>query len=133
MRTLNWLLVLLLFFLGSIAWGNDRKLSPELKGQHSETAVDVIVQFKVAPTQKHHDRISAHGGLVKQHLAAVKGLLVTLPASRVQAVSNDPDVAYVSPDRPITNQMNNAAVGRAGKLCLEPWPGWNGCCSGCHR
>jgi serine protease AprX len=29
----------------------------------------------------------------------------------VRPLSNDPDVAYVSPDRPITNQMNNAAVG----------------------
>jgi len=50
-------------------------------------------------------------GLVKQHLGPVKGLLVTLPASRVRGLSNDPDVVYVSPDRPIANQMNNAAVG----------------------
>src|ERR1700757_5111642 len=101
--------VLLLF--GSIAWGNDHKLSPELKGRHSADAVDVIVQYKIVPGQKHRDRISAHGGSVEQHFHAVNGLLVTLPASELKSLSNDPDVAYISPDRPITRQMNNAAVG----------------------
>ena len=100
----------LLFLVGTLAWGNDHKISPELKGRHSHGPVDVIVQFKVAPAGKHRDRIASHGGVVKQHLHTVKGLLVTLPASRAEALSNDPDVAYVSPDRPVTRQMNNAAV-----------------------
>ena len=107
--TISTLSSLLLF--GTLAWGNEHKLSPELKDQHASGAVDVIVQYKVAPTQKHRDRIAAHGGLVKQHLGTVKGLLVSLPASRLHLLSNDPDVAYVSPDRVITRQMNNAAVG----------------------
>ena len=103
-------LLLSVTLFGSLAWGNDHKLSPELKGRHSGDAVDVIIQFKVVPGQKHRDRIAAHGGFVKQHFLTVKGFLVTLPASRVQALSNDPDIAYISPDRPITKQMNNAAV-----------------------
>src|SRR6201993_774128 len=99
------------FLLVSVVWGNDHRLSPDLKGRLSAGAVDVIVQFKVPPAQKHRDRIAAHGGLVKQHLSTVKGLVVTLPAWRAAELSNDPDVVYVSPDRPITRQMNNAAVG----------------------
>ena len=97
--------------LGSIGWGKDDRLSPDLKALHSAGPVEVIVQFKVAPAQKHRDRIAAQGGVVRQHLSAVKGLLVSLPASRLKLLSNDPEVAYVSPDRPITKQMNNAAVG----------------------
>lgn len=100
-----------LLFFGSLASGNDHRLSPELKGQRASGAVDVIVQYNVVPARKHRDRIAAHGELVKQHLHTIKGLSVTLPASHVEALSNDPDVAYVSPDRPITRQMNNAAVG----------------------
>ena len=103
-------LVSVLLVFGTSAWGNDHKLSPDLKGPHSADAVDVIVQYKIAPAQKHRDRIAAHGGLVKQHLHAVKGLLATVPASRLRELSNDPEVAYVSPDRPVTRQMNNAAV-----------------------
>jgi len=97
--------------LASLVWGSDRKLAPELKGRQSANSIDVIVQYKITPAKKHRDTIAAHGGLVKQHLGNVKGLLVTLPASRVTELSNDPDVAYISPDRPVTRQMNNAAVG----------------------
>jgi serine protease AprX len=110
MRAMNRLL-LLIIVLGSVARCDDRKLSPELKGRHSAAFVDVIVQFRVPPAQKHKDRVAAHGGLVRQNLGPVKGLLVTLPESRVRTLANDPDVAYVSPDRPISNQMNNAAIG----------------------
>src|SRR5215469_15205557 len=92
-------LLILLLLLGTTAWGDDHKLSPELKGRHTNESVDVIVQYKVSPAQRHRDRVSAHGGLVKQHLRTVKGLLVTVPAYRVEELSNDPDVAYVSPDR----------------------------------
>src|SRR5499427_7588448 len=100
-----------LFLLASLGWAKDPKLAPELKGRQSANSVDVIVQYKTVPTQRHRDKVAAHGGLVKQHLENVRGLLVKLPASRVAELSNDPDVAYVSPDRPITRQMNNAAVG----------------------
>ncbi len=104
-------LLIFLLGLGTTAWGDEQKLSPELKGRHTTEAVDVIVQYKLSPAQRHRDRVAAHGGIVKQHLRTVKGLLVTLPASRAEELSNDPDVAYVSPDRTISRQMNNAAVG----------------------
>src|SRR5215472_1775172 len=109
MKTFRTSLLSLLLLLGT-SWADDRKLSPELKGLHSADSMDVIVQFKVTPAQKHRDRIAAHGGLVKQHLHTVKGLLVNVPAWRVKQLSDDPDIAYVSPDRPVTRQMNNSAV-----------------------
>ena len=99
------------FLLASLGWGSDQKLAPELKGRQSTNSVDVIVQYRITPAQKHRNKISAHGGLVKQHLKTIKGLVVTLPAWRAAELSNDPDVVYVSPERPITRQMNNAAVG----------------------
>src|SRR5215469_12410316 len=97
-----------MLLLGSLAWGSNGKVSPDLKDYHSADIVSVIVQFKVAPAQKHRDRIVAHGGVVKQHLHTVKGLLVTVPVSRVKELSDDPDITYVSPDRPVRRQMNNA-------------------------
>jgi len=101
----------LVVLTASLVWGDDHKLSPELKGRHSTNSVNVIVQFKTAPTTQHETRVSRHGGWVKQHLGPAKGLLVSVPTSRLAELSNDPDVAYISPDRPISKQMNNAAVG----------------------
>ena len=85
------------FLLTSLSWGKEQKLAPELKGRQPADSIDVIVQYKVRPAQKHRDEISANDGLVKQHLKHIKGLLVTLPASRVAELSNDPDVAYSHP------------------------------------
>lgn len=41
--------VFIVLIAASLSWGNDRKLSPELKGKPSGAVVDVIVQFKVTP------------------------------------------------------------------------------------
>src|SRR5262252_5981179 len=71
--------VSVVLLVSTSVWGNDQKLSLELKGRRSNGVVKVIVQYKVVPAQKHRDRIAAHGGLVKQHLHAVKGLLVIVP------------------------------------------------------
>ena len=68
MRTMKRLL-LLVFVLASVAWSDDRKLSPELKGQHSAAVIDVIVQFRVPPAQKHRDRVATHGGMVSSTCA----------------------------------------------------------------
>ena len=103
--------VFIVLLAASLSWGNDRKLSPELKGKPSGAVVDVIVQFKVTPGPKHRARVAMHRGSVKRNLDAVRGLLVSLPASQVAGLSEDPDVAYISPDRPLSSKMNNAAVG----------------------
>src|ERR1044071_1620934 len=100
-----------LVLTASLVWGDDHKLSPELKGRRTKNPIDVIVQFRTAPTLQQENRVSRHGALVKQHLRPVKGLLVSVAPSRLAELSNDPDVAYVSPDRLISKQMNNAAVG----------------------
>ena len=88
-------LLTFLLVLGTTAWGNEHKLSPELKGRHTTESVDVIVQYKVSPSQGQRDRIAGRGGLVQKQLRTVKGLLVTLPASGLKDLSNDPDVAYI--------------------------------------
>jgi hypothetical protein len=106
MKATATLLACVLLCSGTSALGKDRKLSPELKGRHSSDALDVIIQYKVKPAQKHCDRIVAQSGMVKRHLRAVKGLLATVPASRLRELSNDPDVVCVSPDRPVTRQMS---------------------------
>src|SRR5438045_2834573 len=103
--------IFLLVLTASFVWGDDHKLSPELKGRHSKNSIGVIVQFRTAPTLHQENRVSRHGALVKQQLGSVKGLLVSVAPSRLAELSKDPDVAYVSPDRPISRQMNNAAVG----------------------
>ncbi len=101
---------ILLLVTAAVCWGGNHKLSPDLRGKHSADPVDVIVQFKAPPNQRTKDKVARHGGLIKQDLEPVNGVLASLPESRATELANDPDVAYVSPDRPVVSKMNNAAV-----------------------
>ena len=85
------------------------KLSSELKGRgHETSAVKVIVQFKHKPVASHQSEISRRGGSVQADLSLVNSLQATMPASKLEELSNDDEVAYISPDRPLGNTLNNS-------------------------
>ena len=95
------------------AQASDKKLSRELRGRNDQAGVDVIVQFAVQPTQAHLNRVLGHHGVVNAQFDAVKALHVTMSASEIKNLGNDPDVAYVSLDRPLKGYLDNTvpAVG----------------------
>jgi len=81
------------------------KVSPPLQ-QLLDTAepsmvVDIIVQYRVTPQQKHLDRVTSLGGRSKVHLGVIQSEAYTLPLSAVAKLVNDPDVAYVSLDNKV--------------------------------
>ena len=52
---------------GTVAWAGNEKLATELKpenriGSRSAQNLEVIVQYKVTPTEAHHRRVAALGG-----------------------------------------------------------------------
>ncbi len=65
------------------------------------TVVDVIVQYRVTPQQKHRDRVTSRGGRSKRHLGVIKAEAYTLPLSAVQDLLDDADVAHVSLDHKV--------------------------------
>ncbi len=96
----------LLFAAGlSLAGGNKHKLSKDLdalkRGPHG-TTVDVIVQYKVTPTDAQHLRVQGRGGVLRTKLDAIKGAHYSVPVESLDALANDPDVAYISPNRPLS-------------------------------
>ena len=87
----------------SFAGQNTYKLARELQNRSDDQAVDVIVQYNVQPQSGHFDRVRRHGGLMKRDLrGAMHGAAFHMKAKSLEALANDPDVAYVSPDRPLT-------------------------------
>src|SRR5260370_1319062 len=85
------------------------KLAPDLSRQNCPAALDVIVQFSSAPTQRHHDKVLSKGGALRHDLSGViNGAHYTVPANRVAELSEDPEVAYISPDRPLHGMLDYA-------------------------
>src|SRR5579872_4916743 len=77
------------------------KLSKELRQTDPNGTPEVIVQFTHAPTKKHYDLVTARGGTLRKNLSVVKGGVFRVPAKRLAELANDPNVAYISPNRPV--------------------------------
>src|SRR3989440_9193216 len=98
-------LIVLLAAGTSLADGNKHKLSKELdavKGGHNGATVDVIIQFNQTPTAAHHQKVQNKGGALKTKLDVIKGAHYSVPTGSLKDLEKDPDVAYISPNRPLS-------------------------------
>src|SRR5438552_290090 len=89
----------------SLADGKKHKLSKDLdavKGGHNGATVDVIIQFNQTPTAAHHQKVQNKGGVLKTKLDVIKGAHYSVPTGSLEDLENDPDVAYISPNRPLS-------------------------------
>jgi len=103
-------LILLVAFISSAMWAKDHKLAPDVKADNSSDQVKVIVQFKQTPGEAHKNKIRSKGGSVDSDLSLVKAVSGKVPKNRLRELADDPDVAYISPDRPVHSYLNNATV-----------------------
>lgn len=107
------LLLLVLLAAGlSFADGKRHKLSKDLEGfedSHGAT-VDVIIQFTKVPTAAQHAKVQGKGGVLKKNLDIIKGAHYTVPVEALESLADDPDVAYISPDRAVQGALDYTAV-----------------------
>src|SRR5258708_10655580 len=92
------------------------KLSNDLdafKGSHSGATVDVIIQFNQTPTAAHHQKVQNKGGVLKTNLDFIKAAHYSVPVESLDALADDPDVVYISPDRDVSGSLDyvTSAVG----------------------
>ena len=120
--------------LGTLALAQDRlsagrsvmndKLSPDLQSVSPDETVNVIVQFKQPLTERHHQTVVNRGGRLRAPLHAIKAGAYSMPAARLRDLANDPDVAYMSPDRSVQPYLDLA--GSATNAALEFQYGMDG-------
>jgi serine protease AprX len=95
------MVMLALTTISSMALGESPRLSRELEQLPANQVTDVIVQYGVRPTNSHFERILSRGGSMKTDLRAMRAGAFHVPASALAEMANDPDVKYISPDRPV--------------------------------
>jgi len=104
--------VLWIMLWGGVLAGNlyadRRKFSKDLadKTSQADAAVDVIVQYQNDPPDAVIATYTAKGATVKDHLKRFRSVILSAAANTVDALSDDPNVAYVTPDRPVTAQFD---------------------------
>src|SRR2546427_3871940 len=103
----------------------ENKLAPDLLLRKDRSALEIIVQFNSAPTEKKHNKIRGIGGHLKRDLSRVLNAAhYSIPADRIAELSNDPDVVYISPNRSLHASLDYANPAVNAGLAREY--GWDG-------
>ena len=99
-------LLVSLLTLGLLAFAGSPKIAKDLDSIDSEALVDVIVQFRQVPTEAHHNKVINRGGQLKTELGFIKGSHYSIPAGKLEDLAEDPEVTYISPDRPVKASLD---------------------------
>src|SRR5579863_4366285 len=108
-KTPNKLLLSLVVLLAvSFCSAQEKKLSAELNAQlasqNAGQMVDVIIQFRPGTQLSHQvSKMLGLGATHKSSLDVIQGGLFHIPAGLLPILAQDPDVVYISPDRPIVH------------------------------
>src|SRR5438270_7481589 len=77
------------------------KFAKYLNYKDGNGLVDVIVQYRVTPTTAHYSKMASRGATVKSKLHSIHAAAFRIPASAIPLLEQDPDILYVTPDRPV--------------------------------
>ena len=86
------------------------KISDDLQNADPSSTVNVIVQWKHTPEQDQDDKVTSRGGKRVSKFSHVKAGKYAIPAYAINDLANDPDVAFISPDRPVTAKFDYSAT-----------------------
>ena len=94
------------------------KISHDMANGNGGT-VNVIVQFRHKPGQSHFQKVIQKGGRLKADLGIVKGGLFTIPANALEELAKDPEIVYISPDRPVKGMLDLASPAVNANIALQ--------------
>ena len=100
------------------------KMARELETASPDATVDVIVQYKHSPNAWQHQKIRRMGGAHKGDLHLIAGDVVSMPASALAALADDPEVAFIAPDRPVQSMLDLTVAAVNGNVAAQL--GWTG-------
>ncbi|MCZ2147762.1 MAG: hypothetical protein LC126_08290, partial [Bryobacterales bacterium] len=95
---------LTLFLLAGTVFA-DPRISHDLNGRSSNQPVDVIIQFKVPPSNNDLLQVGPFGQLRRQ-FRSMKAIHVRMPERFIQIFKLLPNVAYISPNRPMKGSLD---------------------------
>lgn len=102
-----------LFSFSTLTFAAHEKISTELVSKiknSPDSVIPVIVQTKRDLTEKHITLVEKSGGKLKHDLSLIKGFSADLPASAIEALSKDENVARISYDSEVRACLDTAAA-----------------------
>src|SRR5579872_6167619 len=90
------------------AFSNKQKLAVDVQNVDPDATVDVIVQYRTPPTEANYNKVARRGGVLKRSLEIVNGAHYSVQARVLDELTSDPDVVYITPDRPVQATLDYA-------------------------
>lgn len=98
----RWVLTMCALLLtASFAFAGRTKIAPDLQSAKPGSQVNVIVQFAKPVGPAMHEKVFRRGGKLRRELRLIRSGVYQLSASELSGLASDPDVVYISPDRPL--------------------------------
>jgi len=85
-----------------------RGVEEKIHAAGADELLPVIVQTTGEPTSGHFARLHGRGGAVKMRHGAIRGYSARVPASQLEALADDPEVAHISYDYPVKAHLDIA-------------------------
>jgi serine protease AprX len=83
------------------------KFSSDLPQRGDESGmVTVIVQHRQMPTNAHLKTLQGLGATMKSKFPTIRAVTMRVPASMLEELAKDPNVAYITPDRQVSMTAN---------------------------
>ncbi len=98
--------------------GASPKLAPDLP-TYGPGTLDVIVQFVGQQSETPRNRITGLGGRFRGELGAIRGASYNLPIAALNALRDDPDILYISPDREVTATLDYSGPTIGAQLAAQ--------------
>jgi serine protease AprX len=112
-------------FLPLVCFCAPPNVAPDLANVDPHGVVNVIVQFISPPGSQEINAINHLGGMPQQaDLGLIQAASYSIPASAIAALASDPNVLYISPDRPVSPTLDyaNSTIGAQTAFSA----GWTG-------
>ena len=85
-----------------------RDVEEKIHAAGADDLLPVIVQTVGEPSASHFSRLHGRGGAVKARHEALRGYSARVPASQLEALADDPEVAHISYDSPVKAHLDVA-------------------------
>jgi serine protease AprX len=89
--------------------GSTAKFSADLqqRATGANSMVTVIVQYRQMPTDSSIRTMQLGGAAIKSKLHTIRAVTMRVPVSMLANLAKDPNVAYITPDRPVSMTWGN--------------------------
>jgi serine protease AprX len=95
-----------LAFLAIPCLAGSEKLAAELRQKGLAGNVEVIVSYRAGSLGDHHKTVIRHGGSLRHSFDFIGSGHYSVPAASLSELADDPDVLFVSPDRPVKEMLD---------------------------